>query len=351
MILRALHATNFRNFSKLTAEFDPNLSVLVGPNSSGKTNILEAVWLLALGKTFRPGSDFEMIKFGKNTAYVRGVVSEGSGHLKLEVGLQRADEEFLPRKRFSVNGVGKKMVNFVGNLKVVLFSPVDLELVVDSPSLRRTHLDDFLSQADQDYHRILSTYEKTVTSRNRLLERIFENRSKADELDFWDQALVKLGQEISLKREEFFKFLNKASLKLEDFSWSWRSSRVDLDKLKRERGRDIEARMTISGPHRDDFRFILSGRDLSFFGSRGQQRMSVLNLKLLELDYLEAKTDQKPILVLDDILSELDHDHRKVVLKYTGGQTILTTTDLANLEKKFRSQAKLIEVEELAKEN
>jgi len=326
----------------LSLEFDPNVTVLVGPNASGKTNILEAIYFLSLGKTFRPGSDFEVVNFDHDTAYLAAQIdSEGEG-LNLEVGIQKAFDLSPSRKKFLVNKISRLRSNFIGNLKVILFTPVDLEMIDSSPSVRRAHLDDFLSQADRDYHRILLSYEKTVISRNRLLKRIFEGRGKEDELIFWDQAVVRLGQEITKKRQEFFEYLTKTGKKLDDFSWLWKSSRIDLEKLKKERRRDIECQATISGPHRDDFRFYLSGRDLSFFGSRGQQRMSILNLKLLELSYLEEKTGAKPIFLLDDIFSELDEEHRKAIQPLPAEQTIITTTDLGNIDKKIRHKSLVI---------
>jgi len=344
MILQNLSLSNFRNFKKLNLEFDPKVTVLVGPNASGKTNILEAIYFLSLGKTFRPGSDFEVVNFDYDTAYLTAQIDSEGERLNLEVGIQKAFDLSPSRKKFLVNKIGRLRSNFIGNLKVILFTPADLEMVDSSPSARRAHLDDFLSQSDREYHRILSSYEKTVISRNRLLKRIFEGRSKEDELDFWDKALISLGEEITKKRQEFFEYLAKAGKKLDDFSWLWKSSKIDLEKLRKERRRDIECQATISGPHRDDFRFYLSDRDLSFFGSRGQQRMSILNLKLLELNYLEEKTCQKPIFLLDDIFSELDEEHRKAIQPLPAEQTIITTTDLGNIDEKIRHKSKVIKL-------
>ena len=344
MILQSLSLSNFRNFKKLNLEFDPKVTILVGPNACGKTNILEAIYFLSLGKTFRPGSDFEVVNFEYDTAYIEAKIKAGQEEQILEVGIQKAFDLSPSRKKFSVNKIGKLRSNFIGNLKVILFSPIDLEMVDNSPSVRRAHLDDFLSQTDRVYHRILSSYEKTVASRNRILKRIFEGKAKEDELEFWDRVQVRLADEITKKRAEFFEFLKNSKGKLDDFSWVWKSSKVDLSKLKKERKRDIICQATISGPHRDDFRFYLSDRDLSFFGSRGQQRMSVLNLKLLELKYLEEKTGQKPVLLLDDIFSELDEEHRRAILPLPPGQAVITTTEIGNIDRKITLESLIMKL-------
>lgn len=344
MILESLSLTNFRNFDKLKLDFNPEITVILGPNASGKTNILEAIHFLSLAKTFRPGSDFEVVNFSAQTAYIKSQIKNSEDDFTLEVGIQKGDEFSNSRKKYSVNGISKLRSNFIGSLKVILFTPADLEMVDSSPSTRRAHIDDFLSQANRDYHRILSSYEKTVTSRNRLLRRIFEGKARQDELFFWDQALVRLAQALTKMRADFFAYLEEAEEKLDDFTWVLKSSKVDMEKLEKERGRDIACQATLSGPHRDDFRFNLSDRDLSFFGSRGQQRMSILNLKLLELSYLKEKSGVRPILLLDDIFSELDEEHQKAILPHVLGQTIISTTDLSALGKKLHSKASVFAI-------
>lgn len=336
-MVKSINLINFRNFKKKTIDFSQKVTVILGPNASGKTNILEALFLLSSGKSFKAGIEEEMVNYEAEIARVKGklekavleaVVTRGF----LDVG--NGNPEKIARKKLLISGVPKRLIDFAGNFKVVLFGPWDLDLVTQSPSLRRRFLDSTLSQVDREYRRAILSYEKGLRQRNRLLFKIREEGLSRGQLLFWNQLLIKNGDYISGKREELINFINsKGDLNNTMFEITYDRSSISEGRLKQYAEEEIAARTTLVGPHRDDFLFKIQTdkketRDLAIYGSRGEQRMGTLWLKLRELAFVEEKTGEKPTLLLDDILSELDHDHRKVVLSVIGNQqTIITTAD------------------------
>lgn len=319
-MIEKIALSNFRNFSGQVLSFSDKIVVIVGPNASGKTNLLEAIFLLSAGKSFKAGFDSEMIKGGSEFARVKGKI----GDIKLEVILSRE-----AHKKFLVNGVSRRLIDFAGNLKIVLFSPMDLDLVTLSPSLRRKFLDNVLSLVDREYRRSILSYEKGLRARNRLLLRIREENLSRNQLIFWNQLLIKNGDYISEKREEFINFVNLTPpFNDENFSIFYDKSVISESRLLEYANEEVSAATTLVGPHRDDFQFFEKERDLGHFGSRGEQRMAILWLKLAELSFVEAKTGARPTLLLDDIFSELDERHREIVFGIAKGQqTIITTAD------------------------
>ena len=362
MAISKIHLQNFRNFKSKTFNFSDKVSVLVGPNASGKTNVLEGLFLMATGKSFRARLEEEMISYNATFARVSAVLSIKNNaskedihntkysiqNTKLEVILTRGEIEIgenkfekAPRKRIFLNGVGKRLIDFTGNFRVVLFGPWDLDLVTESPSLRRRFLDTVLSQVDRDYRRASLSYEKGLRQRNRLLWQIREELlvcSGRGRLLFWDKLLIKNGDYISKVREEFIDFVNeRPDFEGQDFSLEYDKSAISEARLEQYKEEEVAAATTLVGPHRDDFVIKLrtrmskpknKERELARFGSRGEQRMGVLWLKLAELSFIEEKTQEKPTLLLDDIFSELDHEHRSIVMQASKGQqTIITTAD------------------------
>lgn len=353
MLLKKLTISNFRNFKSKTFSISSKTTIIVGPNASGKTNIMESLFLLSTGKSFKARVEEEMISYSEEIARVKGLFEDiQRSKTKLEVVLTRGEitvgedpvkTETAPRKKLLVNGVSKRLYNFAGNFTVVLFGPQDLELVIESPSRRRAFLDTVLSQVDSEYRRASLSYEKGVRQRNRLLYRIREEGLSRSQLLFWNSLLIKNGDYISKKRGEFFNFANETgALDDQDFSLVYDKSAISETRLEQYSEEEVAAATTLVGPHRDDFRFRLKkkkrSRDLSRYGSRGEQRMGVLWLKLAELTYIEDQTDEKPTLLLDDIFSELDHEHREVVMRVvkeqqtpqrlrSAGQAIITTVD------------------------
>jgi DNA replication and repair protein RecF len=335
-MITKLHLRNFRNFKTHLFEFSPATTIIIGPNATGKTNILESLHLLSTGKSFKARIEEEMVNYHEEIARIKGLIGED----KLEIVLTRGQinlgtdhPERVARKRLLINGVGKRLIDFSGVFKVVLFAPQDLDLVTESPTLRRKFLDSVLSQVDREYRRALLSYDKGLRQRNRLLFRIREEGLSRGSLTFWDSLLIKNGNYLTSQRANLLDFVNHSpDFNGEDFSVAYDHSAISESRLAAYAAEEVAAATTLVGPHRDDFCLFLKkkkvSRPLDRFGSRGEQRMSVLWLKLAELAFIEKQSDGKPTLLLDDIFSELDEAHRSVVTKLTQSQqTIITTTD------------------------
>lgn len=336
---------NFRNFAKRNFTFGPKLTVLLGPNGAGKSNILAAIALLS-GIRPRPiETDLDLVRFGQSEAKVEGRVKSLETR-DLVINFQVIDETYV-KKAYFIDSIKKRLGDFRNYLAIVIFEPQDIDLVTGSPSLRRHHLDNFLASLDKQYWREQTSYDKVVIRRNKILARIIKGEARPAELDFWDERLVEHGRYLSRARQEFFEFLNflEGAGPVSGFSWQFKQSLLTEEKLLKNRERDIAAGMTLSGPQRDDFRFILRKHDLEFFGSRGEQRMAVLALKLAELEYLTGKRGQRPILALDDIFSELDWEHREAILSVVDKQqTIITAAESDSVPQKLLKRAKVIEL-------
>ena len=336
MLISKLRLNSFRNFKTKLLEFSPNITVIVGPNASGKTNILESMFVLATGKSFRARVEEEMVNYDADIARAKARVASDGNLLDLEAVLTRglidigkSAPEKIARKKLFVNGVSKRLIDFAGNFKVTLFGPWDLDLVTESPSLRRKFLDTVLSQVDREYRRAALSYEKGLRQRNRLLLRIREEGLSRSQLLFWDKLLVRNGDYISTARGEFIQFINSTkALNEEKLELFYDRSAISEARLEQYAEEEVAAATTLVGPHRDDFIFKREKRDMARFGSRGEQRMGVLWLKLAELSFIEEKSGERPTLLLDDIFSELDHKHRKIVVRISDKQqTIITTAD------------------------
>jgi len=352
-----LSLVNFRNFSVKKIAFEKNLpagrqglTVVIGPNGSGKSNILEAIALFSGMRPVRIETDFDLVKFGKNEVKVEAKVFSWNQEKVLTINMVVLDGNHI-QKAYFVDSIKKRLADLVLNLSIVIFSPQDLELVTGSPSLRRHHLDDRLSSVDRQYHRSILAYNKIVVRRNKILQRIAEGKSRPTELDFWDERILEHAKFISQKRKDFFEFLNFVSggaeqILLKGLSWDFKQSLLTTEKLFQNRERDIAAGITLSGPHRDDFRFLFNKEDLAVFGSRGEQRLAVLELKLAELEYYQTKLQSRPILALDDIFSELDWEHRRAILSIIGKQqTIITATETDSVPKQIFKKAKIVELQ------
>lgn len=342
MNISKIHITNFRNFKDKIFPFSSETTVIVGPNASGKTNILESLFLLSTGKSFHAKIEEEMVNYDKDLARVKGKLSGGDKNI-LEVVLTRGiidigtdRPEKVARKKLLVNGISKRLIDFAGNFRITLFAPQDLDLATGSPSLRRNFLDVVLSQVDREYRRASLSYEKGLRQRNRLLWQIREDpstsfgRSGRIRLLFWDKLLIKNGDYINQRRREFIEFVNASNSQhlILNFQLEYDQSVISEGRLEQYKEEEVAAGTTLVGPHRDDFIFKEKDRELARYGSRGEQRMGVLWLKLAELSFIESKTDERPTLLLDDIFSELDHNHREIVMKTVENQqTIITTAD------------------------
>lgn len=338
-MIQKLELNNFRNFSKKKFDFTESVNVINAANASGKTNILESIVLLSTGKSFKARKEQEVIKYEENIASITGAV----GGLKLEIKITTGENSW-PKKRMLVNGVPRRLIDFAGNIKTVLFAPQDLELVTDGPSVRRKFLDTTLSLSDREYRRAIGSYEKGMRQRNRILFRMREERIPRSNLIFWDQLLIKNGDYITRARENFIDFVNTFKSEISnEYSLAYDRSTISESRLEQYKDAEIASATTLVGPHRDDFVFFENKRDLSSYGSRGEQRMATLWLKLAELSYIESKTNIKPILLLDDIFSELDHMHREIVMKTINNhQVIITSADEHNLPENLFEKINII---------
>lgn len=340
MFLKNIKLTNFRNYSKLNIDFD-QVTLFIGNNAQGKSNLLEVIYFLATTKSQRVEKDSQLIKDGENFTTVAGE----AGDVKLEVGMHTQDGVFT--KRVKVNGIPKRVVDYIGNLVVVMFSPEDINLVAGPPALRRWHIDLTLAQIDRDYKRALTEYSEVILSRNRILKRIKEaGLSGSHELDFWDKKALETGTIVSSKRQTLFDFINQAEKSLSKFSFEYLPNLLSTERSREYLPREIAAATSLIGPHRDDFIFRLNQRDLSYFGSRGEQRTAVLDLKLTELEYINQIKKTRPVLLLDDIFSELDEQHRVYVVSVINRQqTILSAVETENIPKDFLKSVKVIRVD------
>lgn len=343
MFLKKLNLTNFRNYSTLSLIFDHRPTVLVGNNAEGKSNILEAIHLLSITKSLRVETEEELIKKGQDFARVEGSTEE----TELLVIINRPTKEVLFKKKVMVNGIGRRAVDFIGHLPAVIFYPSDINMVTGAPSLRRWHLDLTLAQIDLRYKKALTLYEQFLQARNKVLKRIREGFAKTDELTFWTDGLLKQAEVISLKRKSFFEFLNTLEKPLGRFRFEYKPSDVSSQRLFETQSREIAVAATLIGPHRDDFAILLEDRNLAHYGSRGEQRTATLVFKLAQLEYMAKISDKRPILLLDDVFSELDAAHRAhVVGVVSKQQTIIATVELENIPQTFLDSARILKVED-----
>jgi len=348
MYLKQIVLQNFRSYPKETFNFSQNTALIIGPNTAGKSNLIEAIFFLVTGRSFRIDKDEELIKFGKEVARIKGKVDE----VNLEVVIAKGGVggSFRSFKKYLVNGVNKRKVDFVGNFFAVLFAPNDLEIIILGPSKRRDFIDNILIQTDRDYRLASGFYEKGLRIRNALLHKAKETGVRQEkEFVYWDNLLITQGQKITKKREDFIKYLNDSKKDILDFKIFYDKSLISMERLLQYKEAEVGAGLTLVGPHRDDFIVNLVDKneehDIKFFGSRGQQRLAVLQLKILELDYIELKTGIRPTLLLDDIFSELDEGHINLILDMIGGQqTIMTTTHEEFIPKKILKNVELIEL-------
>lgn len=344
MFLKSLKLTSFRNFSKLDFNFEKT-TLLIGENAQGKSNFLESIYFLATTKSPRAEKDIQLIKDGEMGCFLEGEIEEENDSTKLEIGMQIREEGFGLEKRVKVNGVPRRSVDYIGNLVVVHFSPEDINLVTGPPALRRWHIDLCLAQIDKLYKNSLTKYHEAIVSRNRVLKRIKEGFSKTDELIFWSKQILDFGIVVSEKRRLFFQSLN--DLKNESqFKFDYLENVLTAERLQEYLGREIAAATTLIGPHRDDFVFLNKGKNMAHFGSRGEQRTAVLDLKIAELEFIKQFKNTSPILLLDDVFSELDTAHREYVISAVEGQqTIISAVENETIPNSFLKKVQKINVE------
>lgn len=333
-MLKNLVLQNFRNYKQKKLEFSPGTTLIVGSNAVGKTNILEAVLCLAIGKSFRADEEGEVVRIvdGEDGGVARVFGKTETNELEI---IWDSRERFS--KLFRVNGVGRRQVDFVGNLRAVIFAPTDIEVVTDGPAIRRKYLDGVLSQVDKEYRIAVSVYGKAIRQRNRLLWRIREEQvprsAYGDQLTYWNNLLIEKGEIIHSRRKEFLDYVNKFPNKPMAVFVQYDHSIISSERIARYSQEEMSAATTLVGPHRDDFLIKVvdktdKSRSMKSFGSRGEQRLAVFTMKTVELEYIYFKTQQRPVLLLDDIFSELDDTNRELVMEtIQKQQTIMTTAE------------------------
>ncbi|HOX96532.1 MAG TPA: DNA replication and repair protein RecF [Candidatus Woesebacteria bacterium] len=339
MGLTNITLSDFRNYENKTLEFSNGVTVIAGENAKGKTNALEAIYLLGVGESFRAKRTEEMVRFGQELGRVSGEVETAKNEtIDLEVivngGIVMG--RIVNKRKYLVDGVSKRRKDILGLLPLVLFRPEDVDLISGSPDIRRKFLDRLLIQVDRSYEHSLTTYDQALRRRNKILDAIREGSASRYSLAFWDGLLIKHGQVIQDKRRELIDYVNGLFEKSELFrklKINYDMSAVSETRLAQYADAEVAIGYTLVGPHKDDFAVKEGTRDLSVYGSRGEQRMAVLALKMGEIYFLEEKSGKKATLLLDDIFSELDENHKQEVLRVMEGrQVIVTTADEEDLK-------------------
>ena len=358
-----LSLTNFRNYGQQELDLEPQSVVLHGDNAQGKTNFLEAIYVLATGKSHRANLERELINWsptGEGSVVARLVaqVSRNSGDLRVEMAISAPHHASDARvqKRIKVNGVPRRAIDLVGQVNVVLFSSRDIDLVAGTPSQRRRYMDVANSQVNPKYLRTLQQYNKVLLQRNHLLRLIGERRADEGQLDFWDRQLIEHGSYIIGERWLMIEELNVLGQPIhegisagEDLKVTYMPN-VDPEHFKDRsssvRREEIARGMSLVGPHRDDIGFTVGGVDMGVYGSRGQQRTVALSMRLAEARYLNARMNDEPVLLLDDVLSELDAMRRHHLLDSIDSyqQVVFTTTDFGQFAHDFLTKATLFHV-------
>ena len=342
MKLLNIFLKNFRNYPELKLEFNPNLNIFIGENAQGKTNLLESIYFLALTRSPRTASEKELIRWQQSNTLVSGVLSRDIGKMDLEIQLSSKG------RKTKINRLEqKKLSDYIGKMNVVLFSPEDLELVKGSPAKRRRFIDIELGQINPIYLYDLSQYHRILKQRNSYLK-----NDKIDEiyLSVLDEQLVEFGSKVIEARSLFIKQLEKNAQALhqkishgkEELSLEYQTQlpisddlqKVYLEKLKHDRQRESFQKTTLTGPHRDELIFIVNDNPVAVYGSQGQQRTTALSIKLAEIELMKQEVGEYPILLLDDVMSELDNQRQIDLLESVLGktQTFVTTTTLDHLQ-------------------
>jgi len=341
MRINNLNLINYRNHINKAIVFDSELISIIGPNGIGKTNILEAIHIVSTGKSSRAKRDSDLINYDKNFSTINCNVSSREDDLNLEIQIIKENEDHRTIKKAKVNKTPKTLHNFYGLFTSVFFIPEDINLLTEPPSERRKYIDSIIVQVDSSYKKNLNLYTKAVKQRNKILEKINKENKGWDEMGYWTQMVANTGSIIQDKRESMFNeikyYINENAVKLEITNDSKNNSKVALNYKKNEineerfekyKAREIASKTTLIGPHRDDFEIFIDGHSVSDYSSRGQQRGIILSLKLSEIEYIEKEKKERPVLLLDDIFSELDENHKKAIQNIINKQqTIITSTD------------------------
>lgn len=357
MTLTSLLLKNFRNHISKEFEFSKT-TVIIGKNTAGKTNILEAIYFLSHGKSFRAEKDVDLIDEKHDFSRIEGIV-ESDEETKLTSVLAKRGSYLS--KKYTVNGVARSLKTFSDYLYTVLFTPQDIEIITGSPSLRRKYMDSILTKSHKEYRSAINKYEKALRQRNRMLHDAKRGIKvyKRNDYEYWENLLTEHGGTIHNFRSEFVNFVNNSVKEVFSFKMVYDHSIISVERLYKYHFEEAQAGVTLVGPQRDDFKFFfpypkkiekgstLNKKEVREFGSRGEERLTILQMKLIEIDYLRRATNAFPILLLDDIFSELDSENIDKIYSFIEQQqTIITTTHKEFIPKKIlkHKDLKIIEL-------
>lgn len=365
MYIERLKLNGYRNYEEVELEFSPNINVFIGENAQGKTNVMEAIYVLAMAKSHRTSNDKELVQWGSEYGKIEGDIQKKYGKLPFELTISKKG------KKAKVNHLDQsRLSDYVGQMNVVMFAPEDLNVVKGSPQLRRRFLDMEIGQISPVYLHDLSSFQKILKQRNHILKK---NQGKRDfedlSFEIFTEQYVTAAVKVIKKRFDFMKLLQEWAApihfgisreleKLEIHYKSvsgmeahWDTAQMEqhlLDKLKEQRNREFERGVTLVGPHRDDLQFFVNDYDVQTYGSQGQQRTTALSLKLAEIELIKKEIGESPILLLDDVLSELDDYRQSHLLNTIHGdvQTFVTTTSVEGIDHNTIREAKMFHVKQ-----
>jgi len=365
MYIERIELKNIRNYDSIELDFSSKINVLIGENAQGKTNLMESLYVLSMAKSHRTSNDKELIRWEADYGKIKGDVQKRYGRLPLELTLSKKG------KKAKVNHIEQtKLSNYIGQLNVVMFAPEDLNLVKGSPQVRRRFLDMEIGQISPVYLHDLLQFQKVLKQRNHILKQ-HQGKSKLDDVmfDVYTEQYVEAAVKVVQKRFQFMDYLQKwaepihlgISRGLEKLTvaydstigieadWSENSMKTHIEnKLKDSQKRELDRGVTLYGPHRDDLKFFVNDYDVQVYGSQGQQRTTALSLKLAEIELIKQEVGEAPVLLLDDVLSELDDYRQSHLLNTIHGdvQTFVTTTSVDGIAHETIQQAEMFHVKQ-----
>mgnify|MGYP000983952761 CR=1 FL=1 len=358
MFVEEIKLINYRNYQYLNMNFCKEVNVIYGDNGQGKTNIIESIFFCSTGRSHRTSKDSELVNKEERSFYIKVLYEKGSKKESIEVGYEKNG-----KKQIKINEIpSQKIGNIIGKLNVVMFSPEDIMIIKGGPVERRRTFDISISQQKPSYFLDLQQYNKIILQRNALLKSIKSNKSLIDTLEIWDNNMIITGSRIIYKRNEYIRELNKhyiknhklltnnndkaeiiysPSVKAENYEDIKNIEQCFKEALKNVRDKEIENCYTFIGPQRDDYKFTLNNESIKQYGSQGQQRTAALALKISEIELVKENIGEYPVLLLDDVMSELDIKRRKYLFERISGiQTFITTTDKEIIQEKIKCENK-----------
>ncbi|SEA85560.1 DNA replication and repair protein RecF [Pseudobutyrivibrio sp. ACV-2] len=336
MIIKSIELENFRNYDSLSINFDEHTTILFGNNAQGKTNILESAYMSGTTKSHKGSRDKEIIKFDKNESHIKTIISKNDRDYQIDIHLRKNKSKGIAINRVPI----KKASDLFGLINIIFFSPEDLNIIKNGPAERRKFMDAELCQIDKIYLSDLTNYNKALNQRNALLKEMVYKPDLKETLSLWDEQLISYGKKIITRRQQFINDINiivkeihnKITSGKENIDVTYDPNIDDiffLDELVKNKEKDMRFCQTSVGPHRDDIKITVDGIDIRKYGSQGQQRTCALSLKLSEIKLVEDTINDKPILLLDDVLSELDKNRQSDLLdNLLDTQTIITCTGI-----------------------